>query len=177
MKLHKIIAAALPVLTCLGVLCLTHTAAAQSLEPSDVQALKADIAELKSLVPSQSHAMADVDYHFSNLWFAAKSGNWPLAAFYLNETKSHINWTVRIHPVRKLASGQDLDLRPLLQNIEQSGFASAKAAIEKRSFKVFETAYRQTMTQCYACHLAAEKPFLRPHIPRSAATQIIELRP
>ncbi len=36
---------------------------------------------------AQSHAMIDVDYHFSNLWFAAQNANWPLAASYLNETK------------------------------------------------------------------------------------------
>ena len=50
----------------------------------DAAALKAEIDALRALVPSQSHAMMDVDYHFSNLWFAAANDNWPLAQFYLN---------------------------------------------------------------------------------------------
>jgi len=40
--------------------------------------LKAEIDELRGQLPSQSHAMMDVDYHFSNLWFAgrARTGRW-----------------------------------------------------------------------------------------------------
>ena len=42
----------------------------------------ADIARLKSVVPSQSHTMADVGYHWAGLWFAAEKKNWPLAQFF-----------------------------------------------------------------------------------------------
>ena len=38
--------------------------------------------------------MADVGDHFTNLWFAGKAENWPLADFYLGETKSHLRWAV-----------------------------------------------------------------------------------
>src|SRR4051812_23606399 len=37
--------------------------------------------------PDQSHVMADVGYHFANLWFAAEKQNWPLANYYLSETR------------------------------------------------------------------------------------------
>ena len=30
-------------------------------------------------MPDQSHAMKDVAYHFTNLWFAGQKQNWPLA--------------------------------------------------------------------------------------------------
>jgi hypothetical protein len=102
---------------CGGFVALETAALAQGAgaPQSDVAALKAEIEALKRLVPSQSHAMADVDYHFSNLWFAAQSANWPLSDFYLNETKSHLNWAVRIRPVRKLSTGQEFDLRPMMQ--------------------------------------------------------------
>ena len=76
---------------------------AQGVQPADVNALKAELEALKALVPSQSHAMMDVDYHFSNLWFAVVNENWPLASFYLNETRSHLRWAVRIRPVRRLS--------------------------------------------------------------------------
>jgi len=154
-------------------------AAAQSqgaAEP-DAAALKAEIEALKRLVPSQSHAMADVDYQFSNLWFAGKNANWPLAEFYLNETRSHLNWAVRIRPVRKLSSGAALDLRPMLQGVEGSSLTQLRTAIEKADPKTFEAAYRQTITECYACHKLAEKPYLRPQIPEAPASRMINMRP
>lgn len=157
----------------------SRIASAQSPEtsPSDTTALKAQIDTLRGLVPSQSHAMADVDYHFANLWFAAKNSNWPLAEFYINETKSHLNWAVRIRPVRRLSSGAELDLRPVLQGVESSSLADLRVSIGKRDHKAFETAYRQTLGACYACHTAAEKPYLRPHIPEAPGTRMIDLRP
>ena len=45
---------------------------------------------LEDLIPDQAHIMADVADHFTNLWFAGKSENWPLADFYLGETRSHL---------------------------------------------------------------------------------------
>src|SRR4051812_34243935 len=72
---------------------------------NELVALKAEIEHLKGLVPDQSHAMHDVGYHFANLWFAADKKNWPLASFYVSETRSHLRWAVRIIPVRKDAQG------------------------------------------------------------------------
>jgi hypothetical protein len=46
----------------------------------------------------QAHVMADVGYHFANLWFAVKNGNWPLAQYYLakrENTDSYENETTR----------------------------------------------------------------------------------
>ena len=164
---------------CSGLFALDIAALAQGAgaPQSDVAALKAEIEALKRLVPSQSHAMADVDYHFSNLWFAAQNANWPLSDFYLNETKSHLNWAVRIRPVRKLSSGQEFDLRPMMQGVENSSLAQLKSAIDKKDLKTFDAAYRQTINECYACHKLAEKPYLRPHIPDAPATRMIDLRP
>src|SRR5262249_44424521 len=64
-------------------------------------ALKADLEVVTGNLPSQSHTMMDVSYHFTNLWFAGERGNWPLAQFYLAETRSHLRWAVRVIPVRK----------------------------------------------------------------------------
>ena len=64
-----------------------------------------------------------------------------------------------------------------LQGVENSGLAALKSAVDKQDLKMFDTAYRQTITECYACHKASEKPFLRPQIPQTPATRIINLRP
>src|SRR5262252_9113793 len=143
----------------------------------DVAELKAEIDALRGMLPSQSHSMVDVEFQFANLWFAGKNQNWPLATFYLNETRSHLNWTVRLRPVRKLANGGDLDLRPILKGVEDGGLASIKAAIDKRDETGFEAAYKQMLGQCTACHEAAEKPFLRPQVPSAPPSPLIDMKP
>jgi len=60
----------------------------------EVAALKTEVARLRGLVPDQSHAMADVGYHFTNLWFAGEQSNWPLAQFYSDEVRSSPPGTV-----------------------------------------------------------------------------------
>ena len=41
--------------------------------------------------------------------------------------------------------------------------------------KEFETAYKQTLEACHACHTAVGMPFLRPKVPTSPASTIINL--
>jgi hypothetical protein len=143
----------------------------------DVAELKAEIDALRAMLPSQSHSMVDVEFQFANLWFAGKAQNWPLATFYLNETRSHLNWTVRLRPVRKLSNGGDLDLRPILKGVEDGGLASIKAALDKHDEAGFEAAYKAMLGQCTACHEAAEKPFLRPDVPKAPPSALIDMRP
>lgn len=135
------------------------------------------VEQLRALLPSQSHAMMDVEFHFANLWFAGRESNWPLATFYLNETRSHVQWTVRLRPVRKLASGQDLELKPHYDSFEAGGVGAVRAAIEHRNRKEFDAAYRTTLGLCHACHVAAEKPFLKPVVPAQPASRLIRMRP
>ena len=113
--------------------------ASQQKTPS-IGALAQDVAILKDKIPDQSHAMADVDYHFSNLWFAAQAKNWPLADFYWKESQSHMRWAVRIIPVRKDNAGQDIKLRDILQSIEDSPFTQVGKAIEAKDIQEFEKA-------------------------------------
>jgi hypothetical protein len=155
----------------------SNTAHAQAgAAPPDIAALQAEVEALRRQLPDQAHVMADVDYHFSSLWFAARNSNWPLAEFYLGETRSHLNWAVRMRPIRKLSSGADLELRPILQGVESAGLAEVRAAIDRHDLRAFDLAYRGTMAQCYGCHLAAEKPYLRLRIPQSPGARMIDPR-
>ena len=143
----------------------------------DLVALRADVDRLKDAVPSQSHAMTDVGYQAANLWFAAEKKNWPLATFYLNETRSHIRWTIRIRPVRKDLAGNPVDLKGIFDPIESGVMTSLKDAIEKKDRGQFVTSYKQMLEACYACHKASDKPFLRPMIPLTESQSIINPDP
>ena len=65
--------------------------------------------------PDQAHVMVDIGHQFGDLWFAAQKQNWPLAQFYLDQTRSHLKWAVKIQPVRKTSAGADVDLNGILQ--------------------------------------------------------------
>jgi hypothetical protein len=145
-------------------------------EGTEIANFKAELDELKGRLPSQSHAMMDVGYHFSNLWFAGQGKNWPLAQFYLNETRSHLRWAVRIIPVRRIPGGE-IDLRGLLEAVDSTGLAAIGKAIADKDGDAFTGAYRRTLEGCYSCHKASDKSYLRPRIPEHPESRIINFDP
>ena len=132
---------------------------------------------ISGLLPDQSHAMVDVGYHFANLWFAADKENWPLAKYYLQETRSHLYWAVRLHPVRTTSTGSEVDLHGILQAIDNSFLTEIDSAITNKDTAKFKAAYQQTLEGCYACHKACEKPFLRPQVPTAPSVTILNFDP
>ena len=79
--------AGLAVLSCILVTALsgceqTSPAASSQTPPEN---LASRLKALEDLLPSQSHMMADVGEHFTNLWFAGRAENWPLADFYFGK--------------------------------------------------------------------------------------------
>jgi cytochrome c553 len=137
----------------------------------------ADLTRLKGVVPSQSHAMADVGYHWAGLWFAGQKGNWPLAQFFFDETRQHIKWTIAIRPVRKDPDGHDVDLKGIYDAVDSSAFATVKRAIEEKDSRAFDTAYKQSLEACYSCHKSSGKPYLRPMVPMAPPQTIINYDP
>lgn len=145
--------------------------------PANLETLRAEIERLKQVVPDQSHAMQDVDYHFTNLWFAANQSNWPLAQFYFNETRSHLRWAVRIIPVRKDNAGKEVKLQDILQSLENAPLKQLEEAVKAKDREKFVAAYEFTLTSCYSCHKAADKPYLRPRIPDHPASTMMNFDP
>ena len=124
-------------------------------------------------LPDQAHAMQDAGYHFANLWHAAREENWPLANYYLLKTRASLEWAVRIQPTHKTKAGADVNLRGILDAVNNSLLAQVEQAIKDKNSAGFDMAYRQTLTGCYACHTACEKPFLRLQVPEAPGTAII----
>lgn len=151
-------------------------AAAPREEPTREE-LIARVEALEGLVPDQAHIMADVGDHFTNLWFAGRAENWPLADFYLGETKSHLRWAVRRIPIRKDNQGREINLGNILEAFENSQLTELKKAIDGKDRASFERVYRTSLETCYSCHKAADKPYLRPRIPAEPETRIINFDP
>lgn len=149
------------------------TTAAQTTGGAD----SADVERLKTLVPSQSHGMADVGYHWTNLWFAGQEKNWPLAEFYFNETRQHILWTIRIRPIRKDDEQKDVDLKAIFDAVDATTMAGVKIAIAQKDSAKFTKAYTESLEGCWSCHKASSKPYLRPVLPKTPAQEIISFAP
>lgn len=155
----------------------SRPAPAAGAEDINHEALENRIKALEGLIPDQAHIMADVSEHFTNLWFAGTAENWPLADFYLNETKSHLHWAVRRIPVRKDSRGRDVNLVNILDAFEKSQLTQLKQVIDHKNKDGFERIYKETLTACYACHKASDKPFLRPRVPDEPASRVINFDP
>ena len=135
----------------------------------------ADVARLTSLLPSNSHIMMDVQFHWTNLWFAGQKKNWPLAKFYFDESRSHIQWMIRKSPtVRSQIDGKDVDIKSIFEAVDTSSLADVMKAIEKKDVVQFSAAYKTMLESCYACHKSAGRAYLRPMIPREP-TQTVSI--
>ena len=121
--------------------------------------------------------MADVGDHFANLWFAGRAENWPLADFYLAETKSNLRWAVRRIPIRKDNQGREINLSNILEAFENSQLTQLKQVIDRKDKMNFERLFKESLTVCYSCHKAADKPYLRPQVPTEPASRIMNFDP
>jgi hypothetical protein len=155
----------------------THAGTSNPSGSADLSGLQADVASLKGQIHDQSHAMVDVGYHFTNLWFAAQKKNWALASFYIDETSSHLAWAVRMKPIRKDSLDHDVNLPGILEAVDNSLLAELKKAIQAKDSAKFAVDYRRTLEGCYSCHKASDKPYLRPQVPEGSGAQIINFDP
>jgi len=156
---------------------IVGVAAMAAPQGDEMSALKAEVARLKTVVPDQAHAMSDVGQHYANLWFAGEAGNWPLAQFCLDETKSHLRWAVRIIPKRKDAEGREIDLGGILGGLETSTLKDLDQAVKAKDREKFGAAYKTQLDACMACHKASNKPFIRLRIPEKADFNILDFKP
>jgi hypothetical protein len=152
-------------------------ATAESEREKALAALEADVQGLKARAVSASVAMADVGFHWSNLWFAGKSQNWPLANYYYSEARNHVAWLTRITPSPKGPDGRPVELKPIFEAIDTTAFAAVKTAIAKQDRAAFAAAYEGALEACYSCHKAVGRPYLRLQIPTTVPQPIINLDP
>ena len=143
----------------------------------EIASLKADVQILKDKAPSASVAMADVGFHFSNLWFAGQNRNWPLATYYYSEARNHVVWLTRINPTPKGPDGKPVDVKAIFDSIDTTTFAALKAAIDNKDSANFPAVYKAALESCYSCHKSVGRPYLRPMIPTSRPQTIINLDP
>ena len=144
-----------------------------------MESLPREVARLQALVPSNSHIMMDVQWHWTNLWFAGQAKNWPLAQYYFNESRGHIQWLIKKSPVMR-SSGPDkeeVNIEGIFGGIDTSSLADVRSAIEKKDSVKFAAAYKTMLESCYSCHKSVGRPYLRPMIPKASMQAILNMDP
>jgi hypothetical protein len=137
-----------------------------------------EIATLRQLVPTNSTIMMDVQWHWTNLWWAGKRRNWPLAQYYFNEARGHIQQLVRKNPtIRNQQDGTDVELQGIFDGIDTSSLAMVKDAIAKKDLVAFEKNYKTMLESCYACHKSVGRPYIRPQLPPGQVQAIVNMDP
>jgi len=149
----------------------------QARAEGQVEELRAEIKKLQDLLPDQAAVMTHVGYHWSNLWFAIDQENWPLADFYLSETRNNIKWAVRTRPFRQTSRGEKVNLGGIAEALDNTEFKQMKEAIARKDKDRCVKLYNETLTVCYACHNASEKTYLRPRRPAAPEVRVINFDP
>ena len=88
--------------------------------------------------------MMDVQWHWTNLWFAAQAKNWPLAQYYFNETRGHIQWFVKKSPTMRSAGPEreEVNIEGIFDGIDTSSLTDVKNAIAKKDPVQFANTYK-----------------------------------
>jgi hypothetical protein len=147
-------------------------------QPPTLDQVPQEILTLRQQVPTNSTIMMDVQWHWTNLWWAGKKKNWPLAQYYFSEARNHIQQLVRKNPtIRNQAEGTDVELQGIFDGIDTSSLAMVKDAIAMKDSVVFEKNYRTMVESCYACHKSVGRPYIRPQIPTAQVQAMVNMDP
>jgi hypothetical protein len=114
-------------------------AADEMKKPDDMQK---QIDALKGALPKFAIPMREVGDRFQNMYFAAKGGNWGLAAY----MSKYMNKSMNPASVTKPAEYE------VWKNFYEQTFAPVNKAINAEDLKAFEKQYMAVIKSCNECH-------------------------
>jgi hypothetical protein len=99
--------------------------------------------------------MIEYGNRFWELYYAAKDGNWDLAAYQLHEMIEiqEVGETTRPSKASMLKSFEDAYLAPL------------EKAIEQKDWNAFQVAYNNAIKGCNSCHVATGHGYIEYTLP------------
>jgi hypothetical protein len=106
---------------------------------------------IKAVLPKFAIPMREVGDRFQNMYFAAKGGNWALAAYMSKYMNGAMNPAMLTKPAEY----------PMWKSFYEGAFAPVNKAIQGKDFKAFETAYTEVTKSCNGCHQAMGYGFIQ----------------
>ncbi len=101
-------------------------------------------------LPSISDFMIEtIQPRHVRLWVAARSGDWPFAAYELGNLKGAFDRLGRAHPME-----HEIPLQDLISGLTAPSFEDLNKAIQSKDATAFAKAYSDLTAACNACHQA-----------------------
>lgn len=112
---------------------------------------------LAAIQPGLGTVMIEYGARYSNLYYAAKGGNWDLAAYQLKEAREIQEVGETTRPAR--AEG--------LKAFEKAYLDPLELAIKAKNFQRFDQVYKKGIQGCNGCHAAQGFPYIRFELPKA----------
>lgn len=113
--------------------------------------VQAQLDALKGAIPKFAIPMREVGDRFQNMYFAAKNGNWALAAYMSKYMNGAMN-------PAKLTKPEEYKTWASFYKDE---FAPVDKAIQAKDLKAFEKAYTAVIDNCNSCHAGMGYGFIK----------------
>lgn len=113
--------------------------------------LKKAIDDIKGVLPKFAIPMREVGDRFANIYFAAKNGNWALAAYMSKYMNSAMN-------PAKLTKPNEY---PAWSGFYKGTFDPVNKAIMSKNFVAFDKAYSSAIDSCNGCHNSMGYKFVK----------------
>lgn len=112
---------------------------------------QAQLDAIKAAIPKFAVPMREVGDRFQNMYFAAKDGNWALAAY----MSKYMNGAMNPAKLTKPAE------YPAWKSFYEGQFATVEKTIQAKDLKGFEAAYTKVINNCNGCHQAMGYGFIK----------------
>ncbi|MEW6714339.1 MAG: hypothetical protein AB1306_04540 [Nitrospirota bacterium] len=126
-------------------------AGSSSLLYADEAGLQKQVDAIKGALPKFAIPMREVGDRFQNIYFAAKGGNWGLAAY----MAKYMNGAMKPAMVTKP------DEYESWKSFYTDTFAPVTKAIAAEDFKAFEKEYNAVIDSCNGCHAGMGYGFIK----------------
>jgi hypothetical protein len=107
-------------------------------------------------VPGLGEIMTLNQMRHAKLWFAGQAGNWPLAAYELDELEEGFENAVRFHPTQE---GSPISIAEVVPLMTRGPVKDLRAAIDRRDPTAFTEAFDALTAACNGCHQATNFGF------------------
>lgn len=117
---------------------------------------------LAEIQPGMGTVMIEYSNRYTNTYYAAKGGNWDLAAYQLKEALEiqEVGETTRPKRAGALKAFETAYLEPL------------DAAIKAKDFAAFDKAFKAGIQGCNGCHASQGFPFIKYELPAASASPL-----
>ena len=117
---------------------------------------QAELAAARELAPGLGEYMTTIQLHAGKLWFAAKAGNWDLAAYEIHELEETMETVKRLNVEKN-----GVKISGVMDGVLKTQIAQLENAINRKSQSEFQKTYDETLNACNGCHTESGHKFIR----------------